>query len=66
MMEMKINRSIYSDETIQKAVRDYQDIASITIDVQDKYVLLSFVKCKYDEERTIREFENYLIGLENS
>ena len=45
-----------------KAVDAYRNLAKIQILRKRKIV---FWNCKYDEERTVREFENYLIGLEN-
>ena len=44
----------------------YSEYADITIENFDGYWKLSFTHCKYDELVTIQEFENYLIGMENS
>lgn len=66
MKKVKINRSIYSDETIKTAILAYQHHAVISAKFKGEYVILTFWKCKYDEGLTIKEFENYLIGIENS
>ena len=43
----------------------YTDYAKMTLLENDRTWTLDFDECKYDEMRTIKEFENYLIGLEN-
>lgn len=66
MKTVKINRSIYSDQTIAKTMQVYKNHAVTTVKFQDVYAVLTFWKCKYDEAQTIKEFENYMIGIENS
>lgn len=49
-----------------EAAAAYSALASIEVQkVTDSYMLL-FSDCKYDEQTTVCEFENYLIGLENT
>lgn len=66
MRKLKINRAVYSDEAIKTAMQAYQRIAVITAQIKGDYAVLTFWKCKYDKEQTVKEFENYLIGIENS
>ena len=66
MKKVKINRSIYSEETITAAIKAYQNHAVISAKIKDDYAVLTFWKCRYDEDLTIKEFENYMIGIENS
>ena len=66
MKKIKINRNVYSDETIKKTIGVYKNHAVITVNYQEDYAVLTFWKCKYDESQTIKEFENYMIGVENS
>lgn len=66
MKKLKVNRSIYSDKTIKSTMQAYQHLATITVQNIGDYTVLTFRKCKFDEERTVKEFENYLIGIENS
>ncbi len=66
MKKVKINRSIYSDETIKTTSHAYRYHAVISTKFSDDYAILTFWKCKYDENLTIKEFENYMIGIENS
>lgn len=66
MINIKINKELYSLKTLESAKEMYANLAYINRDEDSKYWILSFSKCKYDEMLTIREFENYLIGLENT
>ncbi len=66
MKKIQINRSIYSDETIKETMKIYQHLARTTVKFKEKYAIVTFWKCRYDEEQTIKEFENYMIGIENS
>ena len=44
----------------------YKNHAVTTVQYKCDYAIITFWKCKYDEEQTIKEFENYMIGVENS
>lgn len=66
MKKVKINRNIYSEHTIEKAMEIYKNHAVTTLRYKGDYATITFWKCKYDEDQTIKEFENYMIGLENS
>lgn len=44
----------------------YKNHAVTTVQYKRDYAIITFWKCKYDEEQTIKEFENYMIGVENS
>lgn len=66
MKKIKINRSVYSDDTIEKTMMVYKNHAVTTVQYKCDYAIVTFWKCKYGEEQTIKEFENYMIGVENS
>ena len=66
MKKIKISRAIYSDKTIESTAKIYQSYADITINYTKEYAVLIFSECKYNESQTIKEFENYMIGTENS
>ncbi len=66
MKKISINREVFSDRSIKQALEDYKEIAKTSLKIKDKYAIVTFWFCKYDENQTIREFENYLIGTENS
>ena len=66
MKKLIINRSVYSNKSIEKTRLAYKNHAVTTLQYKDKYAIITFWKCKYDEELTMKEFENYMIGVENS
>lgn len=66
MKKLRISRSVYSDGTIEKTMAAYKNHAVTTVAYKGDYAIVTFWKCKYDAEQTIKEFENYMIGAENS
>ena len=66
MTELSLNASLFSAEPLKKAIEDYQSLAEIMWYQADGYYMLSFRDCRFDPHRTAMEFENYMIGLENS
>jgi sRNA-binding regulator protein Hfq len=66
MKKLKVNRSIYSDSEIKQTMMVYKNHAIMTVSFKDEYAVITFCKCKYDEVLTVKEFENYMIGVENS
>lgn len=44
----------------------YKNYAAMSVQYKQEYAIITFWKCKYDEDQTIKEFENYMIGVENS
>ena len=65
MITIQINKEIFSENTIMQAIYDYKTYAKIIAKNKKKIVELTFFKCKYDEKITVKEFQNYMIGLEN-
>jgi len=66
MKELILSADIYSYPVIEAAIIAYKNLATISICKQDRQIRLVFDECRFDTTMTIREFENYLIGLENS
>jgi hypothetical protein len=66
MIKLELNRDIYSTKNVNAAREAYRGIAKIVVKEKKGYIRVLFVSCKYGKERTVKEFENYLIGLENS
>ena len=66
MKTLHLKMEIYSYEAIRAATQDYSGLCSIKVTKADDEWLVSLSDCKYDEDRTALEFENYLIGLENT
>ncbi len=65
MKKITFNTEIYSDNIIQAAVEAYKNLAHIRLRIKGDKAELTFSRCLFDEAKTIHEFENYLIGLEN-
>lgn len=66
MKKLSINRNIYSDRAIKESIKAYKNYALMSVKYNKEYAVVVFWKCKYDENQTIKEFENYMIGIENS
>jgi hypothetical protein len=66
MKKIKISSEIFSEKNIKQALTDYKNITKASLKKGSTYHTVAFWKCVYDEELTVKEFENYLIGLENS
>lgn len=66
MIDLRINTEIYSISNVNTVKEVYKDYAKIKTTKIGNILVLSFYNCRYDEKRTIKEFENYLIGVENS
>ena len=65
MKTIWLRKEIYTWEKISEAIKAYSSYAQIKGIEEEDYYKLFFDKCRYDEGRTIAEFENYLIGLVN-
>lgn len=66
MISLRIRLEIFSPESIEQAVAAYNRLAKIHTCFEGEFARLDFFDCKFDEYRTIKEFENYLISIENS
>lgn len=66
MKRLKLKNEIFSLKSINMAKEAYAKLASIAIIQGRRNTELIFTNCRYGEDRTVKEFENYLIGLENS
>ncbi len=65
MKILDLSKEIYAPSAVDGAIIAFNHLADITrIDRRDSWKIC-FRKCKYNEKRTVFEFENYLIGLEN-
>ena len=66
MVECIFDLEIFSYDSIKKTEQAYKDYAYIKEIRTDSAVILRFDKCKYPEDITVKEFENYLICVENA
>ena len=55
--------SVYYKWAFQKAIIDYQNLTAIYLSEENTHFVCTFENCKYNVDLTIREFENYVIGL---
>lgn len=65
MKKLVLKQEIFSLRNIKEAQEAYKKIANIMVIEKQDSVVIRFLHCKYDGDRTVKEFENYLIGLEN-
>jgi hypothetical protein len=60
-----LDLELYPERFIKKAMHNYHEFAEIAFTKRDELVEMFFERCLYDEEQTVREFENHLIELCN-
>lgn len=65
MTNLRLNKELFALEPITAALSAYQSIAKIELSEDSNYWQCCFTACKYGEEQTALEFENYLIDLMN-
>lgn len=69
MIQMKnrlfLSKEIYSYYYIEQTRTVYEKLADISVNEDENYWICEFCDCKYEIERTKKEFENYLIQLWN-
>lgn len=65
-MTVSLSKEIYPEWAIARAAADYAALAAITLEAGEERITCTFSQCKYGEERTSKEFLNYLINLLNS
>lgn len=66
MTELKLNTDIFDISCVEKTATAYKALCKIKINKTDNYMICRFTDCLYDEEETVREFENYIIDLMNT
>lgn len=65
MNELKLSKEIYNDSLVNIAVKQFSGISNIVINNEEFYLKCVFSRCVYDVETTLKEFENYVIDLNN-
>lgn len=60
--ELALNKELYNDSIIKKAVECFSELCSITLKSDEKYIYCLFDNCKVDYLVTMKEFENYILG----
>lgn len=65
-MELKLCKELFEIKFLVKAVESFENLADISIsNYSKKYYVIYFDNCLYSDDVTAREFENYLIDLQN-
>lgn len=65
MVKLLLSTEIYSEKNIRNTCNAYKDFAKIKMKRKGTYIELIFNDCRYDQNITMKEFENYLINTEN-
>ena len=65
MKTLRLNKKVYQEDSVRLTITAYKDYAQFSLKESPDAWELAFSDCKYDEDRTVKEFENYLIGVEN-
>lgn len=60
------DKGIYSLVAIDRAIKDYRELAHIERIEEEQQMCCIFNKCRYDIDITIKEFCNYVIDIMNS
>lgn len=63
MSELLLDKEIYPIGMIEKAIHAYEALSEIKYKNSEKYHILEFAKCRYDENLTMKEYENYVLDL---
>lgn len=66
MKNFSLSTELFVRESIVCACNRFLDLAEITITECNGYYDLQIAHSRWDEESTMREFENYVIDLMNS
>lgn len=66
MQTLKLHKDIFDKQVIESAREAYRSIASIQINEDPSHWLCTFHDCAFDDEKTAREFENYVIDTMNA
>lgn len=66
MNKLHLNEAVYSLKSINETCDVYKEYAQIRMIQENSHIELIFDRCKYDPKLTMKEFENYLINVENS
>ena len=64
MNELRIDKKIFHESSLRNAINAYSGISVIEWQEESDYWVLYFTHCVYEIDKTINEFENYLICIE--
>ena len=61
--QLMLNKQIYNSEIVDEVIEVYSAICTVNVLEDEKYIYCDFINSVTDIEVTIKEFEDYLIGL---
>lgn len=61
-----LNKELYDRDKVLYAVKQYNRLAAIKVIDKKTHWECRFSGCKYEPELTMKEFENYIINIENA
>ncbi len=61
MNKLILSKKIYNENYIEQCIKEFSELSHISIINNKDSCTLVFEDCIYDENTTIKEFENYLI-----
>ena len=63
MRELNLSKELYSEKDINNAISVFLHLADFKVSDGSRSFIVTINNCKYTEEETAAEFENYLIEL---
>ena len=60
--DLVLNREIYTEKCILKAIEDFSSVCDVEICKDNKYICCDFNNFSIDKNIIKKEFENYVIG----
>ena len=63
MNKLYLNKSLYSYKSVIMAIDAYSKLAELILGENDKEWIITLQNSKYEPVITLKEFENYAIGL---
>ena len=63
MNKLYLNKSLYSYKSVIMAIDSYSKLAELILGENDKEWIITLQNSKYEPVITLKEFENYAIGL---
>lgn len=60
---LKLNKELYAKKIIEEVIKDYSEICIVYLTENEGYYKCKFLDTVMDKKITMKEFEDYLIGL---
>lgn len=60
---LKLNKELYARKIIEEVIKVYSEICTVHLIDNEEYYDCRFLDTVMDKEITMKEFEDYLIGL---